>query len=627
MRGRLLCLCLLFTLLGAALPASAQDTWEALGGVPCPDSSFTCITLTVPLDHFDATNTATLDVVFAVLPAAGERKGMFVTATGGPGSSGIALADDYSSYFDSSVLDSFDILFFDQRGLGMSGGIICPNAAFVYYSSDGEPADAARTFAQDCQAEMTDEQRAILPYLGTRQAVQDLELFRQAVGDEQLWLYGESYGTQYAQTYASMYPERIAGLILDGVVDLSLEGDEFYIEQATAFAHVLTATLEACNADGDCRDDMGGDAFAAYDTVFAELDASPVLVDYPLPDGTTDAREVRAWMIESAAAIGTYGREGRAEFLRVLAAAHRGDLVPLLRLTYSNLVVDPVTLEPITDPSWSDGGYYAVECNDYDFYAAAGERDARQAAWLADGEALAAELPYMADIFYTDLPCLYWGVQGDSERPAPFTGGDYVTFILNTNIDPATPTPQGYRIFEQIENAIMITQRGGPHVLFGRGELCPDIAVSAFLVDGTLPDAREHICPGDVIADYVPLTPLDADFPSPVTAIQALDREIVNLPEYIYWDGYEETAVGCTFGGTVTLFGDDSSETYLLDGCAFNRGLAISGTQVWVYDERITYEVTMSGVYEGSMFYDYDLFTDMVAVGGTIDGQPVIYRP
>ena len=73
---------------------------EGLGGVPCPDSDFTCVTLTVPLNHFDANDSRTIDVVFAILPASGERKGMFVTATGGPGSAGLASADSYTAALD-----------------------------------------------------------------------------------------------------------------------------------------------------------------------------------------------------------------------------------------------------------------------------------------------------------------------------------------------------------------------------------------------------------------------------------------------------------------------------------------------------------------------------------------------
>ena len=79
----------------------------------------TCVTLQVPLNHFDAANTETIDVVFAVLPAFGERYGMYVQAyPGGPGGEGISSA--YTGYFSNSVLEHYDIVYYDQRGIGLS---------------------------------------------------------------------------------------------------------------------------------------------------------------------------------------------------------------------------------------------------------------------------------------------------------------------------------------------------------------------------------------------------------------------------------------------------------------------------------------------------------------------------
>ncbi len=52
---------------------------DNLGGQPCEESpDFTCVTVQVPLNHFDSANTETLGVVFAVLPASGERYGMYL---------------------------------------------------------------------------------------------------------------------------------------------------------------------------------------------------------------------------------------------------------------------------------------------------------------------------------------------------------------------------------------------------------------------------------------------------------------------------------------------------------------------------------------------------------------------
>src|SRR5262245_60852354 len=97
---------------------NTQDLLDTLGGFPCFDGSlFISVTIEMPLDHFNPADTRTISVTFAVLPASGARKGMFVTATGGPGYSGVASADPYTEAFDPSIPEVFDIIFFDQRGL------------------------------------------------------------------------------------------------------------------------------------------------------------------------------------------------------------------------------------------------------------------------------------------------------------------------------------------------------------------------------------------------------------------------------------------------------------------------------------------------------------------------------
>ncbi|HUF00675.1 MAG TPA: hypothetical protein VMN99_15580, partial [Anaerolineales bacterium] len=157
------------------LKTDTQQTLDDLGGVPCfEDSYFTCVTINVPLDHFNPADTRTIPVVFAVLPASGARKGMFVTATGGPGTSGVLSADYYSSGFDPSIFESFDIVFFDQRGMALSGGLTCPEAATEYYQEDARGLTPRqekalkktnRTFVEDCVDELGSTE--LLPYLST----------------------------------------------------------------------------------------------------------------------------------------------------------------------------------------------------------------------------------------------------------------------------------------------------------------------------------------------------------------------------------------------------------------------------------------------------------------------------
>ncbi|MEP7290872.1 MAG: alpha/beta hydrolase [Chloroflexota bacterium] len=636
-RSTLLAVLLLVFALTTRISVFAQSAnWlDSLDTSDCPnDSQFTCVTISVPLDHFDKTNTETIDVVFAVLPAEGASKGLFVTSTGGPGSAGIGYADDYTSYFSDSVRENFDIVFFDQRGIGMSGGLDCPNAVAAYFldssrplTPEGETATlaAAQIFAHDCQSEMGSPE--LLSYISTEQAVHDLEAFRQAAGDPMIWLYGESYGTQYAQTYAAAFPENVAGLILDGVVDLTLEGTDFYVEEAQAFSDVLTRSLEACNADAACAADFGTDAVAFYDDMAAELLSAPAVVNYPLADGTSEERAFTVAMLETDAASAVYGRGGRADFLRELAAAAHNDLLPLMRDFYVNAGVDPFTFEPIVDPTYFSSMYYGVECGDYNYFSGTG--DERGSAFMEAGNPVEAAIPRLSIIYYTDLPCIYWdSTVPPTERPASLPVGDYVTFILNSSTDPATPTGNGYAVYDRLiadgGEAYMITMEGGPHVLFGRDDTCPDVAVTDWMVDGILPESHEYVCPGDVIADYTPLNSSSfADYASPLDAIQAVDEEIQYLPEYFAWDVASNLTVGCTYGGSVTFSPTDDGEAFALDECAFIEGFALNGTATYDYGVALTFDVEVNGSEDDYLVYTNDLATGMYTIKGELEGQAI----
>ncbi len=625
---------------GADIPALAQgggreDTTAILarlGGYPCPNSDFTCINLTAPLDHFDPASGETMEVVFAVLPASGERKGMFVTVVGGPGGSGLAVADSYTAAFDPRIPEHFDIVFFDQRGVGASGELACPDAAATYYRADWQARTpqqeaalvaAARTFAQDCVREMGLPPER-LRFYGTEQAIEDLEAFRAALGDAQFWLYGESYGTQFAQTYAAAHPDRLAGLILDGTVDLTLSGPDYYREQAQAFSDVLAMTLQACDADPDCAADFGGSALAFYDDAAAELASAPAVFRFPLPSGgLSQERAFTLTDLETAAANYLYSEGARMILQRALAAAARNDLVPLARMLYDALSLDPETLAAIPDPTFSDAAFYAVECRDYTFFS--GTPDERAEAYLRAGDAVEAALPRLASIFYGDLPCVFWpGGTEDVPRPAPLIAEGIPTLVLGATADPATPVGNGEQVYRRLADGYLVTTEGGAHVIFGRGDACPDDLVTAFLVDDQRPAQRETRCEGVVATPYVPPIPVSAaDFADPLDALSWVDDEIYYLPEYYYWDLETPTSVGCPYGGTLSFAPSDVGETLTLDGCAFSAGFVMAGSGTYDYGAgRFSLDVTVTGLANGSLIYTRE-DDGAIQVKGMYAGQAV----
>jgi pimeloyl-ACP methyl ester carboxylesterase len=580
---------------------------QDLGGVECFEGSiFTCVTIEVPLDHFNPGDPRTIPIVFAVHPATGARKGMFVTATGGPGISGILSADPYFYGFDPSIPEVFDIVFFDQRGMGLSGGLTCPFAATDFYLQDfrGKTPNqeaalkkTASTFSAACESEMGNTE--LLPFLGTRQAVEDLETFRQFIGDETFWLYGESYGTQYAQTYAAAHSDRLAGLILDGTVDLTLDGITFYAQQAQAFNDTLVASLTSCNDDPVCREDMSGNAVKAYDKLVTRLSDRPISFNFPLPQGGYAKRKFTLSDLEFVASSQMYNEDDRMMFTRALAAFNsKQDLVPLARLFYIDVALDPQTLDVIPDPSWSDAIYYGVECQDYGYRGNTPEEKADN--YLDAADPFEFSIPRLASIIYGDLPCAYWtAATSDLTRPEYLFAEGVPTLVLGATADPATPVNNGIDVYQHLADAYLITQQGGPHVIYGRGNECPDALVTDFLVKDRVPSQRETLCEGYVAGEHVPLAPRNASaFQNPSQALSSVETEIDYLPEFYYWDGLTPTSTACADRGTLSFEANNAGTKYnfTLDHCAFTKNFILTGKGSYNTDnDRFVLDVSTTG--------------------------------
>jgi len=593
---------------------------------PCPSDiadGWTCITLAVPVDHFNDTGMTT-DVTFALKrhTGRGPAKGTFVTITGGPGSAGIYSAVDYSSYFAPSVLRSYDLVFMDQRGSGMSGGFTCLNATLDFYTTSAGPddpdggaalADAAETFVNDCIAESGVDE-AMLPYYATTQAVEDLEAFRVWLGVDKLTLYGESYGTQYVQTYAAAHPDQVEILMLDGPVDLVPEGADYYVEGTTAVDQVTEATLLDCTVQSVCSQDVvGGNQLTVYDELTAQLDSAPVEYTFTYADGTQEQRTFTATDLENAVAGSVNNLSRRRLLQRAVTAASRGDHWWLARLAYAGVAQHPDTYEAIPDPSWSDALFYAVECTDYAYFPDAGTPDERAAAYIEYGREHGVYDTRNPGNFTGDLPCVYWPAQpGPNSRPTPDANVPYPIVIMASTLDPATPMGNAQRIYErhaESEGGVwLIYQPGGPHVLYGRDFSCPDDYITDMMVEGDYPRQTFIACPGDLVYDYARV-PDDEQIASrgARALLTGYDDELNYGVDYWDWDYSEPLAFGCAFGGTVEYTATARGSRLVMDECSFVQGTAATGTgKIDDYSGAFRLRVTFEGDWGGRAVYNRD---------------------
>jgi pimeloyl-ACP methyl ester carboxylesterase len=619
------------------------DTLNRLGGQPCEEKpELTCVTIQVPLNHFDAANTETLDIVFAVLPASGERYGMYVQAfPGGPGGEGISNAATF--LFSDEILQHYDIVYFDQRGVGLSDPLDCPVAYaedFLDFLNETDQAgiegydtpeeqqaaiDSSRVFVETCVAEMGIDP-ANLSFYGTDQVAEDIESFRQIVGDEKFWLYGVSYGTAVAQTYAAAHPEHLAGLILDGTIDMTLAGEEGALAQEKAFDEVLVAVLEACDQDEACAAELGGDALSVYDNLAAQVSENPISYELPLPSGEKVTRTFTFNQLEFTTAYQMYSVGGRMLFLRALAAAKKGDMVPMARLLYEQASLDTATGDYLGDPTFSDTMFYSVNCTDDSFYS--GTQEEKIAQVMEEGQNSNGTVPRLDGSIYTGLSCAFWpSAPEDADEREPLVAEGIPTFVLNATLDPATPFEQGKSVFERLDNGYHLYVEGGPHSIFGYGETCPDDYITNFMVNGELPAEREIVCSWDPasVDDYVPFMPEDVSaFADPLEIFSAIDTELSLQPEYYYSYLTEDTTFACPHGGSFTFGPSDVGETYRFTNCAFTKGFVMTGTGSFDYSSGIfKLETQVNGEKSGELTYTNNYRTGALSVTGEYGGETI----
>lgn len=628
MRHALLAFGLLAT--SAAAETSLQDATSGLDLFPCELSQLSCTTLTVPLDHRANDPSQTLDITFALSFATNESRGILFYFVGGPGGSGLASADSYLSSFDPSLTENMDIVFVDQRGTGPVHGLSCPIAQAIFdtapapLSDPGAVLATAKAYVRDCTAELDAD--ALLRVVNTDQAIRDSELFRQKIGAPKVWLYGESYGTQLVQAYATQFPQAVRGVIVDGVVDLNLSAEGFYRRYTLAAEQLLAETFALCADIPACRSDIPDGAAKVYDDLAERVAAAPVLVPYTLANGEQVQRELTTGLLEANAFYALYSPDGRADFLRVLAAAGQGNLVPMLQLGYSNMYIDPETETGIEDPGWYGAAYYAITCSDYG--SGTGTPDERAARILEEARGLAPEAPRLLRSYFVErVACAYWPYQGSDTRPEPYAGGNFPTLVLNGDHDPITPISMAYSVLDHARNAYAVFMQGGPHVIWGRGLACPDGIVQSLLYDGTLPPAREQLCEQDAIGEYRPLTLTDsAQFSDPFTVARSAETELMLYPPLSSWSGEQTTGFGCPLGGTFIATPTETGTDFTFKDCRFWPDLVFSGTGVELSadapDDGITLTLGFTGAADGDLTYLHRTTDEAYSLTGTWNGKP-----
>ena len=478
--------------------AQASIDWgqcaaDGYNGGKYPDGA-ECGTLEVPVDYAKPDG-AKAQLAVIRFKATGDKIGSLVINPGGPGASGVEFAADETGFLTPPVLERFDLVGFDPRGVGGSTPAIrCDSdadfdrsradAGVVVTAADAERENAeTREFVQRCIDKTGKE---FLANVGTANVVKDLDQLRAALGDPQLTYLGYSYGTQIGSEYAEAFPQNVRAMVLDGAMDPSAGALDTLIDQSAAFQTVFDDYAADCAAAPDCP--LGTDPAEAV-AVFHQL-VDPLV---HTPAHTGDPRG----LTYQDALTGTFD------------ALYDDDSWPALTKGLHALAVGghPDELLALADEYYerdengrysnTNDAYISIDCLDNSYpkdpvaYVELDKRLREVTPLLAYGS-FNGQAGFLGG--YGRLPantCTFWPVASTTQPHRASAPGLPTVLVISTTDDPATPYQDGVDLAEQLGGALL-TFEGSQHTASFYGDACVDDIATKYLVDLIVPpkDAR-----------------------------------------------------------------------------------------------------------------------------------------
>ena len=467
-------------------PGDAPIHWGSCAGIADPTSSglpvsrldridMGCATLPVPLDP-DSADGEQIDVQLVRVHQSGARDGRtpLLLIAGGPGQSGVDLASWAPGMLPESLLDRFDLIGFDPRGVGRSHPITCPQAGTQPLTSPNFGSDAGyertaqlvRGFADRCAAALGRD----AALFNTAATAADIDRIRIALGVEQLTYIGWSYGAKLGAEYARQNPSRVRAAVLDAPTDPTTTWLQTVEQQAAALEASFDDFAAWCATSPSCP--AIGDARALVADVLAKAEHSPI------PSGRPgDAEPTTSVQVVDAVISAMYDTVRWPDLANGMLEADRGD---------SGTLRDLADAARGTDPHSGDAAF-VINCND----SAEGPADDEI---RAAGATFVRRFPLFGrSISWQLFGCAFWTAHRHTLQP-PTAATQHPLLVVGTRNDPATPYNGAQSMAASLGNARLLTWEGGGHTAVGRSP-CITGLVAAYLESLTIPGDRATTCP------------------------------------------------------------------------------------------------------------------------------------
>ncbi|WP_051808222.1 alpha/beta hydrolase [Actinoplanes subtropicus] len=485
-----------------------------LGWYDCYDIAQCAITQ-LPLDYDNPKGPKT-DVALVRIKAKDQKHkiGSLFLNPGGPGGSGVDIALFAPNFLDKSLLDRFDIIGFDPRGIASSTQIRCfktvkdqtpvlrdLNVAFPWGRTEEQKyVGAAKRLGQACST----TGKPLSGSMSTAEVVRDMDVLRRAVGDKKLSYLGFSYGTAIGQYYANMFPDRFRAIVVDGVLDpehwvgtkatANQEQDE-RLRSADGAYRALREILKRCDAAGEkyCAF-AAGDTVANFDTIARKLRQKPLVVTNENGTYTITYADFVATILGDLYNVGAGDFVTQdSQFIWTLLTSSSPAALAKAKAGVIDRIRRARAKKPARDFPYDNSveTFTGVDCTD-----ALHPRDAGQ--WPALMAKADQRAPYFGRAWgWATAPCARntWTVRDEDAYTGPWNRRTAApVLIVGTKWDPATNYDDAVAASKLLPNSRLLSNTNWGHTSYGTSD-CASNAIDTYLLTVALP-AKGTLCEG-----------------------------------------------------------------------------------------------------------------------------------
>lgn len=460
----------------------AQFQAQKLTWSTCHES-FECTHLQVPVNYLNLKDGRfNLSVLRHKATNQRNKIGSLVINPGGPGASGVDYAYNAEYIFSPSLLDKFDIVGFDPRGVGQSNPIRCltNSETDTSFAMDSKPDNRKelntlvrqmREYVSKCESRT----KNILHY-STADSARDMDILREALGEKRLNFLGVSYGTYLGTLYANFFPNKVGRMVLDGAISPIVSSTAQNLTQAFGFDTALDAFMSDCFTRTDCA--LNQPIAAARLQLISLFQTSA-----KKPLSSSKGRAVTESLVVLGTASALYDRATGWPQLRAAikqSTSGAGDNFLALADQYAERNGDGTYANNETDAQ------FVIDCLDWK-----GPRTTRE--MVSEAKIFATKAPVFGPyLAYSGLACQFFPklaiISPDIKKISTTP-----IVIVGTTRDPATPYSWALDLHNTILNSRLISLNGDGHTGYGHGSSCVDNAVDHYLLTG-IPPAQDLSC-------------------------------------------------------------------------------------------------------------------------------------